>query len=108
MSNPLYGAADILRTRGWTQGVVRNELTGGYCLLGALALAETDNENNAYSLSSRRSYKVLASTIEEVYGLSAHPGSNCVTFNDDVAEDREQVIEILEKAGAQYDEFTNR
>lgn len=82
----LLRAAQYIRVHGWARGRTKNSQTGQVCLAGAVIYSATTSNLGG------ENWKNIAPRLEAILGR--HP----VNWNDQVAENKEEVIFLLERA----------
>lgn len=112
MSEIINKAIDILRTKGWTKGVLHDRVTGQYCTEGAINAATLftcrDQRGRFLPMSERIQRKaVVKNAIEDVISSLDCECSRCrtsiVAWNDQIAKDVDEVIGVLKLAGERLD-----
>jgi hypothetical protein len=122
MSNLIKDAIGILQSSGWTKGEYRHD-DYGFCMLGAIAIAELREERYADSYREDVIQEVIddaflnpnsdlgtalnlvLKTISDQHGRAVHEIHEIARFNDSENTSFQDVIAVLEKAAVAMDEI---
>lgn len=88
-SEVVEGAAEVIRTYGWTKGSFGSD-ERGYCLMGAASRFMWDHNENA------------SFYIQDVIAVGIPNRGNPILFNDYRAKKVEDVLDVLDRAAKHW------